>query len=82
MKMVRADIGTSGIMFTLDIENSFRGVVLISAAYGLGGNVVQGALEPDEFMVFKPTFERGDRPMLCRSRGAKNARRALPMDIE
>jgi pyruvate, water dikinase len=71
MKMVRADLGTSGIMFTLDTETGFRDVVLISAAYGLGENVVQGALEPDEFMVFKPTFERGNRSVLRRSLGAK-----------
>jgi pyruvate,water dikinase len=71
MKMVRADLGTSGIMFTLDTETGFRDVVLISAAYGLGENVVQGALEPDEFMVFKPTFEQGCRSVLRRSLGGK-----------
>ena len=71
MKMVRADLGASGIMFTLDTETGFRNVVLISAAYGLGENVVQGALEPDEFMVFKPTFERGYRSILRRSLGSK-----------
>jgi len=71
MKMVRADLGTSGIMFTLDTETGFRDVVLISAAYGLGENIVQGALEADEFMVFKPTFERGNRSVLRRSLGSK-----------
>jgi pyruvate, water dikinase len=71
MKMVRADLGASGIMFTLDTETGFRDVVLISAAYGLGENIVQGALEPDEFMVFKPTFERGHRTVLRRSLGTK-----------
>ena len=71
MKMVRADLGTSGIMFTLDTETGFRDVVLISAAYGLGENIVQGALEADEFMVFKPTFERGKRSVLRRSLGSK-----------
>ena len=71
MKMVRADLGASGIMFTLDTETGFRDVVLISAAYGLGENVVQGALDPDEFMVFKPTFERGARAVLRRSLGSK-----------
>jgi len=71
MKMVRADLGASGIMFTLDTETGFRDVVLISAAYGLGENIVQGALEPDEFMVFKPTFERGHRTVLRRSLGSK-----------
>jgi pyruvate,water dikinase len=71
MKMVRADIGASGVMFTLDTETGFRNVVLISAAYGLGENIVQGALDPDEFMVFKPTFERGARAVLRRSLGSK-----------
>jgi pyruvate,water dikinase len=71
MKMVRADLGASGIMFTLDTETGFRDVVLISAAYGLGENIVQGALEPDEFMIFKPTFQRGCRTVLKRSLGSK-----------
>ena len=71
MKMVRSDLSASGIMFTLDTETGFRDVVLVSAAYGLGENVVQGALDPDEFMVFKPTFERGARAVLRRVLGSK-----------
>jgi pyruvate, water dikinase len=71
MKMVRSDLSASGIMFTLDTETGFRDVVLVSAAYGLGENVVQGALDPDEFMVFKPTFERGARAVLKRVLGSK-----------
>ncbi len=71
MEMVRSDVGASGIMFSLDTETGFRDVVLISAAYGLGENIVQGALDPDEFMVFKPTFERGRRSVLRRSLGSK-----------
>lgn len=71
MKMVRADLASSGIMFSLDTESGFRDVVLISAAYGLGENVVQGALDPDEFMVFKPTFVRGKRAVLRRALGGK-----------
>jgi pyruvate,water dikinase len=71
MKMVRSDLATSGIMFSLDTETGFRDVVLISAAYGLGENIVQGALDPDEFMVFKPTFERGSRAVLRRTLGSK-----------
>ncbi len=71
MKMVRSDLAASGVMFTLDTETGFRDVVLISAAFGLGENVVQGALDPDEFMVFKPTFERGARAVLRRSLGSK-----------
>jgi pyruvate,water dikinase len=71
MKMVRSDLAASGIMFSLDTETGFRDVVLISGAYGLGENVVQGALDPDEFMVFKPTFEHGSRAVLRRTLGSK-----------
>lgn len=71
MKMVRSDLAGSGVMFSLDTETGFRDVVLISAAYGLGENIVQGALDPDEFMVFKPTFERGNRAVLRRTLGSK-----------
>ncbi|NGX47387.1 MAG: Phosphoenolpyruvate synthase, partial [Chlamydiae bacterium] len=53
-KMVRSDLGTSGVLFTLDTETGFRDVVVINAAFGLGENVVQGTIEPDEYMVFKP----------------------------
>ncbi|HUI62333.1 MAG TPA: PEP/pyruvate-binding domain-containing protein, partial [Steroidobacteraceae bacterium] len=71
MKMVRSDRASSGIMFSLDTETGFRDVVLISSIYGLGENVVQGAVDPDEFMVFKPTFERGARAVLRRTLGSK-----------
>jgi pyruvate,water dikinase len=74
MKMVRSDVAASGIMFTLDTETGFRDVVLISGAYGLGENVVQGAVDPDEFMVFKPTFERGARAVLRRTLGSKKVK--------
>ncbi len=53
-KMVRSDLGSSGVLFTLDTETGFRDVVVINAAFGLGENVVQGTIEPDEYMVFKP----------------------------
>jgi pyruvate,water dikinase len=76
-KMVRSDIATSGIMFSLDTESGFRDVVLISAAYGLGENIVQGALDPDEFYVFKPTFEVGKRTVLRRSLGTKKIKMVL-----
>ena len=71
MKMVRSDLATSGIMFSLDTETGFRDVVLISAAYGLGENIVQGAVDPDEFYVFKPTLEQGYREVLRRKLGTK-----------
>ncbi len=71
MKMVRADLAASGVLFTLDTETGFRDVVLVSAAYGLGENIVQGALDPDEFLVHKPTFASGYRAVLRRTRGSK-----------
>ena len=72
MKMVRSDLSSSGVMFSLDTETGFRDVVFITAAYGLGENVVQGAVEPDEFYVHKPTFEQGCRAVLRRHLGGKN----------
>jgi pyruvate,water dikinase len=74
MKMVRADLGGSGVMFTLDTESGFRDVVLINAAYGLGENVVQGMVDPDEFYVHKPTFRLGHRRVLRRKLGEKQLR--------
>ena len=71
MKMVRSDLAASGVMFSLDTESGFKEVVFITAAYGLGENVVQGAVDPDEFYVHKPTFEQGYRAVLRRNRGAK-----------
>jgi len=71
MKMVRADLEASGVMFSLDTESGFKDVVFITGAYGLGENVVQGAVDPDEFYVHKPTFEQGHRAVLRRTLGAK-----------
>ncbi len=71
MRMVRSDLSASGVMFTLDTESGFRDVVLLSAAYGLGENIVQGAVDPDEFYVFKPTFAKGHRAVLRRTLGSK-----------
>lgn len=73
-KMVRADKGASGVMFTLDTESGFRNVVLINAAYGLGENVVQGAVNPDEYLVHKPTLAEGFAPILKRQLGEKAIR--------
>ncbi len=71
MKMVRSDLDASGVMFSLDTESGFTDVVFITGAYGLGENVVQGAVDPDEFYVHKPTFEQGHRAVLRRTLGAK-----------
>ncbi len=71
MKMVRSDMASSGVIFTLDTESGFRDVVFITGAYGLGENVVQGKVDPDEFYVHKPTFLSGHRAVLRRSLGQK-----------
>ena len=70
-KMVRSDVGASGVMFTLDTESGFRDVVMITAAYGLGENVVQGTVNPDEYLVFKPTLKDGMCPIIRRHLGEK-----------
>ncbi len=70
-KMIRSDIGSSGVMFTLDTETGFRDVVLITSAYGLGENVVQGAVNPDEFYVYKNTLDGDHRPIIRRQLGNK-----------
>ena len=69
--MVRSDIGAAGVMFTLDTESGFRDVVLITASYGLGETVVQGAVNPDEFYVYKPSLEKGKHPILRKNLGSK-----------
>jgi len=74
MKMVRADLAASGVIFSVDTESGFRDVVFITGAYGLGENVVQGAVDPDEFYVFKPTLEKGYRKVLRRHLGSKEAK--------
>jgi pyruvate,water dikinase len=71
MKMVRSDRASSGVIFTLDTESGFRDVVLITGSYGLGENVVQGKVDPDEFYVHKPTFRQGRRAVLRRTLGQK-----------
>lgn len=70
-QMVRSDLGTAGVMFSIDTESGFRDAVLINAAYGLGENVVQGAVNPDEYYVFKPTLLTGYRPILKKTLGSK-----------
>jgi pyruvate,water dikinase len=74
MKMVRADLAASGVIFTLDTESGFRDIVFVTGSYGLGENVVQGKVDPDEFYVHKPTFTQGYRAVLSRSLGRKQTR--------
>jgi len=69
--MVRSDIASSGVIFTLDTESGFRDVVFITSSYGLGETVVQGAVNPDEFYVYKPALENGKHPILRKNIGSK-----------
>lgn len=70
-KMVRSDLASSGVMFSIDTETGFKNAALVTAAYGLGENVVQGAVNPDEYFVFKPTLKEGFRPILEKRLGSK-----------
>ncbi len=70
-QMVRSDLGASGVMFTLDTDSGFRDVVFVTASYGLGETVVQGAVNPDEFYLYKPALRAGRRAVLRRNLGAK-----------
>ncbi|MFH1036450.1 MAG: phosphoenolpyruvate synthase [Patescibacteria group bacterium] len=71
MKMVRSDLASSGVIFTLDTESGFRGVVLINGSWGLGEMVVKGRVIPDEFFVAKPTLEKGFEPIISKNMGSK-----------
>jgi pyruvate, water dikinase len=73
-RMVRSDLACSGVMFSIDTETGFRNAVLLSAAYGLGETVVQGAVNPDEWLIFKPTLAQGFVPILSRRLGSKAIR--------
>ncbi|PZV08357.1 MAG: phosphoenolpyruvate synthase [Leptolyngbya sp.] len=73
-RMVRSDLATSGVMFSIDTETGFQDAVLITAAYGLGENVVQGTVNPDEYVVFKPTLKSGHKPILNKRLGTKALR--------
>ncbi|MEM4258390.1 MAG: phosphoenolpyruvate synthase [Candidatus Thermoplasmatota archaeon] len=73
-KMVRSDLASSGVMFSIDTESGFQNAVYITGAYGLGENVVQGAVNPDQFYVFKPTLKQGFKPILEKKLGSKEKR--------
>jgi pyruvate,water dikinase len=70
-KMVRSDISSSGVMFSIDTESGFKDAVLINSAYGLGETIVQGSINPDEFYVFKPTLKDGFNPIIRKQVGSK-----------
>jgi len=73
-KMVRSDLACSGVMFSIDTESGFTNAVYITGAYGLGENVVQGTVNPDQFYVFKPTLTKGFKPILEKKLGSKEKR--------
>jgi pyruvate, water dikinase len=72
-KMVRSDLASSGVMFSIDTETGFTNAVLINGSYGLGENIVQGSVNPDEYIVFKPTLKQGFRPILSKTLGTKES---------
>ncbi len=70
-KMVRSDLATSGVMFSIDTESGFKNAVLLTAAYGLGETVVQGSVNPDEYYIFKPTLRENYKPIISKKVGSK-----------
>jgi pyruvate,water dikinase len=76
-RMVRSDLAASGVMFTIDTESGFRDAVLLTAAYGLGETVVQGAVNPDEYLIFKPTLHQGHAPIVGKRLGSKAVKMVL-----
>ena len=81
-RMVRSDVGASGVMFTMDTESGFRDAVFITSAYGLGEGVVQGAVNPDEFYVYKPALAAGRPAVLKRGVGEKATKMVYTADAE
>jgi len=79
-KMARSDLACSGVMFSIDTDSGFRDVVYITAAYGLGENVVQGMVDPDQFYVFKPTLKEGFRPIVEKKLGTKEKKLVYKRD--
>ena len=81
-QMVRSDMGSSGVMFTIDTESGFKDVVFITASYGLGETVVQGAVNPDEFYVHKPMLAKGKNAIVRRSIGSKKIKMIFSKDTK
>lgn len=81
-RMVRSDLGASGVMFTIDTESGFEDVVFITSSYGLGELVVQGAVNPDEFYVHKPMYQAGKKSIIRRNMGSKLARMVFTTEDE
>lgn len=81
-RMVRSDLGSAGVMFTIDTESGFPDVVFLTASYGLGETVVQGAVNPDEFYVHKPMLAAGKKPIIRRNLGSKLIRMVFASEAE
>lgn len=81
-KMVRSDISTSGVIFTLDTETGFANTVFLTASYGLGESIVQGSVDPDEFFVFKPTLKKGYRALFNKVLGSKASKIIYSHDLD
>ncbi len=79
-KMVRSDLACSGVMFSIDTESGFKDAAFITASYGLGENIVQGAVNPDEFYVFKPTLKEGAKPIISKTLGSKTKKLVYAME--
>jgi pyruvate,water dikinase len=79
-KMIRSDLACSGVMFSIDTDSGFRDVVYITGAYGLGENVAQGVVDPDQFYVFKPTLKKGFRPIVEKKLGTKDEKLVYKRD--
>ncbi len=73
-RMVRSDLACSGVLFTLDTESGFRDLIFVTASWGLGESIVQGAVNPDEFYVYKPALRAGKRAIIRRNLGSKAIR--------
>ena len=73
-KMIRSDLACSGVMFTIDTETGFKNTIFINGSWGLGENIVQGQVNPDEFHIFKPMLKKGFKPIITKKLGAKNIR--------
>ena len=71
-KMVRSDLASSGVMFTIDTETGFKNAVLVTGSWGLGENIVQGAVNPDQFYIFKPTLKKGHKSIISKKLGTKS----------
>ena len=81
-KMVRSDLASSGVAFSLDTETGFKDVVVINASYGLGEAIVQGIVTPDEYVVHKPTLQKGFSPIIKKKLGNKSIKIVYAVNLQ